>query len=114
MQHSELLKDAFTRIRELVHSSADRLESAALAYRPEPGANSIAWLTWHLTRIQDDHVSEIAGLDQAWVTDGDCMRANFTIPRGRDSCRRPDQGQRDQTDPRDDAQQDAGTESMTR
>jgi hypothetical protein len=70
MNSGELLKDAFTRVRELVHISASGIDSAKLTYRPEPGANSIAWLLWHLTRIQDDHVSEIAGLEQAWVTDG--------------------------------------------
>jgi hypothetical protein len=36
-------------------------------YRPEPGANSIAWLVWHLSRIQDDHVAEIAGTEQLWA-----------------------------------------------
>ena len=70
MESKELLKDGYTRIRELVHTSVNGLGADGLSYRPEPGANSIAWLAWHLTRIQDDHVSEIAGKDQAWVTDG--------------------------------------------
>ena len=70
MHSRDLLKDAFTRIRELTHTAANGADQARLTYRPEPGANSIAWLIWHLTRIQDDHVSEIAGLEQAWVTDG--------------------------------------------
>lgn len=69
MQSRELLRDAFTRIRELTHTAAGGIDQAGLTYRPETGANSIAWLIWHLTRIQDDHVSEIAGLEQAWVTD---------------------------------------------
>lgn len=70
MESKDLLKDGFTRIRDLVGISVDGLDSKSLEYRPEPGANSIAWLAWHLTRIQDDHVSEVAGLEQAWVTDG--------------------------------------------
>ena len=70
MQSKELLKDAFGRITELVAISLKDVDDKALAYRPEPGANSIAWLTWHLTRIQDDHVSEIAGLEQAWISGG--------------------------------------------
>lgn len=70
MESRDLLNDGFTRIRELVQRSLDGLSVDGLGYRPEPGANSIAWLTWHLTRIQDDHVSEVAGLEQAWVTDG--------------------------------------------
>ncbi len=70
MESKDLLKDGFARIRELVHTSVNGLSTDGLSYRPEPGANSIAWLAWHLTRIQDDHVSEIAGLEQTWVTDG--------------------------------------------
>ena len=31
-----------------------------------PEANSIAWLIWHLTRVQDDHVAGLAGCEQAW------------------------------------------------
>ena len=70
MDTADILIDAYGRIRELVHSSTDGLDADALAYRIEPDANSIAWLAWHLTRVQDDHVSEIAGREQAWVDDG--------------------------------------------
>jgi hypothetical protein len=67
MQTNEVLEDAYGRIRELVHQSAGGLGAEGLAYRPEADANSIAWLVWHLTRVQDDHVSEIAGREQVWV-----------------------------------------------
>ena len=60
--------DAFGRIRELVHKISDGLDAGALAFRPDAEANSIGWLVWHLTRVQDDHVSEIAGREQAWAT----------------------------------------------
>lgn len=70
LQQSALLTDAYSRVQELVHIAADGLGADGLAYRPEPGANSIAWLVWHLTRIQDHHVSEIAGWDQAWIAGG--------------------------------------------
>lgn len=74
MRATEVLDDAYRRIRRVVHQAADGLGADALAFRPDPDANSIAWLVWHLTRIQDDHVSEIAGRDQAWLT-GDWARA---------------------------------------
>jgi hypothetical protein len=41
-----------------------------LAWRPDPEANSIAWLVWHLTRIEDDHVADVAGEEQAWTAEG--------------------------------------------
>lgn len=70
MNTSELLVEAFGRISPLVRQSVAGANPEGLAYRPEPGANSIAWLAWHLTRTQDDHVSEIAGIDQAWISAG--------------------------------------------
>lgn len=80
MNSSAMLAEAFRRIQELVHKATDGLSPADLTYRPEPGANSIGWLIWHLTRIQDDHVAEIAGRDQVW---GDRSWAERTgIARG--------------------------------
>ncbi len=70
METQDVLADAYGRIRQLVHQAAEGLDGAGLAFRPEADANSIAWLVWHLTRIQDDHVSEIAGRSQAWTADG--------------------------------------------
>jgi hypothetical protein len=66
----DVLADAFGRIREVLHQAAEGLDRQGLAFRPEAHANSIAWLGWHLTRIQDDHVSEIAGREQAWISEG--------------------------------------------
>jgi hypothetical protein len=70
MNTSEVFVEAFGRISQLVRQSVAGADAEGLSYRPEPGANSIAWLAWHLTRIQDDHVSEIAGIQQAWIADG--------------------------------------------
>jgi uncharacterized damage-inducible protein DinB len=41
-----------------------------LRWAPAPGANSIGWLVWHLTRIQDDHVADVMGVDQLYVAGG--------------------------------------------
>ncbi len=78
MKTSDVLTDAFSRIRQLVERSVAGLDVDALVYRPEAAANSIGWLVWHLTRIQDDHVAEIAGRDQTWVTDGWAGRFDMT------------------------------------
>jgi hypothetical protein len=66
---TDLLVDAFGRIREVVHHTVDPLTPTQLAWRPKAEANSIAWLVWHLTRIQDDHVAEVAGREQVWIAD---------------------------------------------
>jgi hypothetical protein len=70
MKTNEILIDAYSRIKQLVHTSATGLNREQLAYRPEPGANSIAWLIWHLTRIQDGHLATTTGLEEAWISEG--------------------------------------------
>ena len=74
MTSAELLVDAFGRIREVVHRVVDGLTSEQLALRLDPEANSIAWLVWHLTRIQDDHLADVAGVEQVWTSQGSACR----------------------------------------
>ena len=78
MTSAELLIDAFDRVRGVVHRVVADLSADQLAWRPDDGANSIAWLVWHLTRIQDDHVAGVAGADQVWTTAGWADR--FDLP----------------------------------
>jgi hypothetical protein len=70
MTSAELLVDAFGRIREVVHRVVDDLTAEELAFRVDSEANSIAWLVWHLTRIQDDHLADVAGFEQVWTSQG--------------------------------------------
>jgi uncharacterized damage-inducible protein DinB len=70
MNVSEVLIEAFDRIPELVRSAVEGLTPDQLRWAPVPGANSIGWLVWHLTRTQDVHLAEITGGDQVWVEDG--------------------------------------------
>lgn len=81
MTSADLLADAFDRIREEVHNAVDGLSKEQLAFRVDDDANSIAWLVWHLTRIQDDHVSDVAGAEQVWTSRGWAER--FGLPFGR-------------------------------
>jgi Protein of unknown function (DUF664) len=78
MTIAELLADAFGRIGEVVHEAVDGLTPGQLAFRPDDQANSIAWLIWHLTRVQDDHVADAAGTDQVWTSAGWAER--FGLP----------------------------------
>ena len=56
----------------------DGLSADELDRQPGPDSNPIGWLTWHLTRVQDHHVSAMEGKEQAWVTDG--WHAKFGRP----------------------------------
>jgi uncharacterized damage-inducible protein DinB len=78
METRDVLLDAFGRIREETVSAASDLSGEALTYRPDPDANSIGWLVWHLARVQDDHVSALARRGQAYVEDGWADRLGLT------------------------------------
>lgn len=70
MRSSDLLADAFGRLADLVHQAVDGASAPQLVARLDPEANTIAWLVWHLTRVQDDHVADVAGVTQRWVAAG--------------------------------------------
>jgi uncharacterized damage-inducible protein DinB len=78
MTSADLLVDAYTRIHDSVHRAADGLSPEQLEFRVDEDANSIAWLIWHLTRVQDDHVADVAGTEQVWTSGGWAER--FGLP----------------------------------
>src|ERR1039458_4111024 len=78
MNSAELLVDAFDRVHGVVHRVVEGMTPDQLAFRPVDGTNSIAWLVWHLTRIQADHVANAAGFEQAWTAGGWAER--FGLP----------------------------------
>ncbi|KAA5834539.1 DUF664 domain-containing protein [Saccharopolyspora hirsuta] len=80
MTSADVLVDAFGRIREVVHDAVAGLDPDQLAVRLDPAANSIGWLVWHLTRVQDDHVSDVAEVEQVWTAQGWADR--FGLPFG--------------------------------
>jgi DinB superfamily len=59
--------DSFTRIRDYLGEALAGLTPDQLAWQPRHEANSIGWLAWHLTRIQDDHIAAAAGATQVWT-----------------------------------------------
>ena len=75
---ADLLVDAFDRVQEGVQEAVSGLSPEELNARLDPGANSIAWLIWHLSRVQDDHVADVADLEQVWLRDG--WVARFELP----------------------------------
>ncbi len=68
MEVGDILGETFGRLPAIVRRAVDGLDPEQLASRPAPDANSIGWLVWHLTRIQDDHVAELMGAEQIWMT----------------------------------------------
>jgi uncharacterized damage-inducible protein DinB len=79
MTSAEILADSFGRIRDIVHRVLDGLSRDQLAARLDGEANTIGWLVWHLTRIQDDHIAGVAGTDQVWTSAGWADRFDLAL-----------------------------------
>ena len=77
MNAIDLLRDLFDRVKTDVHGAVEGLDEAAVTHRVDGGANSIAWLVWHLTRVQGGsrrrRRGRRAGLDGAGL--GHAVRA---------------------------------------
>ncbi len=78
MESRDLLLNAFDNIEDAVRGAVEGIDPSLLTARLDPAANTIAWLVWHLTRVQDDHVAEVAGQPQAWTAAG--WAARFALP----------------------------------
>jgi hypothetical protein len=70
MDVNDLLVEEFGRLPEIVRSAVADLDADQLARPPAPGANTVAWLVWHLTRIQDNHVTELLEAEQRYLSEG--------------------------------------------
>jgi len=64
------LVELFGRMPDLVGEAVDGLSPEQLTTAPAEGANTIVWLIWHLTRVQDHHVSELNDWEQRYLADG--------------------------------------------
>jgi uncharacterized damage-inducible protein DinB len=78
MDCRDLVIDGLSRVDDTLRAVLRNLSAEQLAFRPGPRANSIGWLAWHLTRVEDDHVSELDGQTQAWTAAG--WHARFGRP----------------------------------
>jgi len=67
MDVGALLEELYGRIPALAAEAVDGLDLPQLTSRPAPDANSIAWLVWHVARVQDHHISELLEEPQLWL-----------------------------------------------
>ncbi|MQF82927.1 DUF664 domain-containing protein [SAR202 cluster bacterium AD-802-E10_MRT_200m] len=78
MDTSDVLIDAYGRIQGVLVRTLTDLNIEELCFRPKQTANSIAWLAWHLTRVQDHHISSLMEQPQLWVSEG--WHKHFNMP----------------------------------
>ena len=76
MEWRELIMDGYGRVLQILEEALDGLTQNDLNQQPHPDCNSMGWLTWHLTRVQDDHIADLMGEEQLWVNNGWHARFN--------------------------------------
>jgi hypothetical protein len=78
MRSTDILTDAFTRVGDGVARLLDGLDDDALVWRPDPRANTVAWLVWHIGRGVDAQVADVAGTEEVWTSGG--WAGRFALP----------------------------------
>jgi uncharacterized damage-inducible protein DinB len=80
MHSGELLLYAYGQIQQTLRRAVEGLTPDELTRRAGPEANTIAWLAWHLVRVQDDHIADVAGHEQIWTADDWVGRFGLPFP----------------------------------
>jgi hypothetical protein len=75
MEAANLVLDALERVRGMVRDALRDLSPEELLSPPKP---HIAWLVWHLSRVQDANFSGLMNKPQLWIADG--WHARFGMP----------------------------------
>jgi hypothetical protein len=70
MYAASVILDAFERVRDEVEDVLDGADDEIVRWRADAEANTIAWLVWHLSRVQDDHLAKAFGRRQVWHEEG--------------------------------------------
>ncbi|MBI2850957.1 MAG: DinB family protein [Chloroflexi bacterium] len=70
MKWQKLMADSFDQVQAEAERVLNGLTRDDLLKQPHPDSNSIGWLVWHLTRVQDSSVAQFMGEEQLWVKDG--------------------------------------------
>jgi len=69
MHCAEFITGIFTRISQVLETSLDGLNEYEINRQPCPECNSIGWMVWHLTRVQDRFVAMLSDNEQVWITE---------------------------------------------
>ncbi len=77
MDAIELLGDALSRVRDDLPGLVEGLTAEELLWRPGPEANPIAWLVWHIARVEESEVDTLTDLPQTWDQE---WQSRFGLP----------------------------------
>lgn len=72
---ASMITDALDRAKSVVHAAVKELSPEELLAGPKP---HIAWLAWHMARVQDHNIAELSGREQTWIANG--WHGQFGMP----------------------------------
>jgi len=75
MESAGLVLDVLNRVRGMVREALKDLTPEELLSPPKP---HIAWLAWHIARVQDSNFSRLLDRPQLWIADG--WHARYNMP----------------------------------
>jgi hypothetical protein len=75
MEGAGLVLDALGRVRDMVRGALKDLSPDEMLAPPKP---HMAWLFWHLSRVQDANFSGLLERPQLWIAEG--WHARFNMP----------------------------------
>jgi hypothetical protein len=75
MEAAGLVLDALGRVRDMVRAALKDLTAGELLSPPKP---HIAWLVWHIARVQDANFSGLLEQPQLWISAG--WHKRFDMP----------------------------------
>lgn len=70
MDCKEIFISGYEDILGALKETLSGLTDDELNWQPHPDCNSIGWLTWHVTRLEDDQIASIMGEEQLWIKEG--------------------------------------------
>ena len=70
MEWQQLVINGFKFAGDTVQKALAGLSPEDLNRMPGPDSNSIGWLAWHLTRLEDRSISRMSAQEQLWIKDG--------------------------------------------
>ncbi len=69
MEWRQMVINIYDKISQVLTKALEGLDQNDLDQQPKPDCNSIGWLAWHLTRVQDRAISRLTGEEQLWIKD---------------------------------------------
>ncbi len=69
MKWHDVVLAGYDNIQKTLERILEGLTEEDLNWQPKPDSNSIGWLVWHLSRVQDSFVASLMVEEQVWIRD---------------------------------------------